>query len=80
VRPRGNTRSNPVRDLNPVEEARPVQRFKRAVHRQAVTLELQLDEGDLNRAVRDVWMNVLHAVNRARSARRFRTGYEVSMK
>jgi hypothetical protein len=44
------------------------------------SLELQLDEGDLNRAVRDVWMNVLHAVNRARSARRFRTGYEVSMK
>ena len=29
-------------------------------------LELHLDEGDLNRTVRDVRMNVLHAVNRER--------------
>jgi len=27
------------------------------------TLELHLDGGDLNGAVRHVWMNVLHAVN-----------------
>jgi hypothetical protein len=32
----------------------------------ASPFELHLDEGDLNRTVRDVWMNVLHAVNRER--------------
>jgi hypothetical protein len=30
------------------------------------TLELHLDEGDLNGAVRRVWMNVLHPVNRGK--------------
>jgi hypothetical protein len=32
----------------------------------ASPFELHLDEGDLNRTVRDVRMNVLHAVNRER--------------